>query len=211
MRPDGVDAATLRAYDREAAHFAQDWETQPTPTDMQALLLRSFQPGPTADVGCGSGRDAAWLAAQGFDVVGYDASSGLLAEARRLHPGVRFTAASLPELSGIADCQFVNVMCETVIMHLPPAAIAASVRRLLAILAPGGVLYLSWRVTLVANRRDDHGRLYAAFDPAVVFAALGSAELLLDEERDSASSGKLVRRIIVRKKRDHGPAQQSVP
>jgi len=63
----------------------------------------------------------------------------------------------------------------------------------------------------VANRRDDHGRLYAAFDPAVVFAALGSAELLLDEERDSASSGKLVRRIIVRKKRDHGPAQQSVP
>jgi len=54
-------------------------------------------------------------------------------------------------------------------------------------------------VTRDADRRDEHGRLYAAFDPALVLEALGSADILLDEQRDSESSGKLVRRIVARK------------
>ncbi len=37
--------------------------------------------------------------------------------------------------------------CETVIMHLESNAIMPAVEQLLAILIPGGTLYLSWRVT----------------------------------------------------------------
>jgi SAM-dependent methyltransferase len=193
-----MDEQTLHAYDHAASAFAREWSEQPTPADMQALLQRFFKPGPTADIGCGSGRDTAWLTQHGYPAIGYDASDGLLAEARRLHPDLQFRKALLPELVGIADASFVNVLCETVIMHLAPAMIASSVRRLLALLAPGGTLYLSWRVTQNADRRDEHGRLYAAFDPALVFRALGTAQILLDEQSDSASSGKLVRRVIAR-------------
>ncbi|WP_456727711.1 hypothetical protein [Bradyrhizobium sp. USDA 3364] len=65
---------------------------------------------------------------------------------------------------------------------------------------PGGVLYLSWRVTAGDNTRDAHGRLYAAFDAAQVRAELASAELLLDAEVVSASSGKVIHRIVARKR-----------
>ena len=64
---------------------------------------------------------------------------------------------------------------------------------------PGGTLYLTWRVTKNSDRRDEHGRFYAVFDPALVSRAMGSADILLDEERDSGSSGKLVRRVIAPK------------
>jgi SAM-dependent methyltransferase len=194
-----MDDATLGAYDREARAYVDDWESQPAPSDLHAAVRRFFIPGPTADVGCGGGRDAAWLDAHGYPTTGFDASEGLLAEARRRHPGIRFHKAALPGLEGVAEASFANVLCETVIMHLEPEAVGPAVERLLDLLVPGGVLYLSWRVTEGADRRDEHGRLYTAFDPARVLGALASAEMLLDEQVGSVSSGKLIRRMVARK------------
>ena len=115
--------------------------------------------------------------------MGFDASEGLLAEALSRHPQIEFQRAVLPALDGIPEASFTNILCETVIMHLEPEAIAPAVERLLAILVPGGVLYLSWRVTEGADRRDEHGRLYAALE---------TTRILLDEQVGSVSSGKLI-------------------
>jgi SAM-dependent methyltransferase len=194
-----LDRETLGAYDRDAAAFAYEWETQPAPSDMHALIRCYFDAGPTADIGCGSGRDTAWLNENGYPAIGYDASEGLLAEARRLHPGVQFRYAALPELRDIAHETFGNVLCETVIMHLPPNAIIPAVKRLVGILRPGGTLYLSWRVTAGEDKRDERGRLYSAFDPAFVFQGLASEEILVDDRRVSASSGKSIQCVIARK------------
>jgi SAM-dependent methyltransferase len=194
-----MDTRTLSAYDLDAHAFATEWESQPAATDMQAVIKRFFKPGPTADIGCGSGRDTAWLSHAGLPTIGYDPSEGLLAEARRLHPKVRFHRSSLHELHGIAGASLMNVLCETVIMHLRPALIAPSVQKLMAILRPHGTLSLSWRVTEGADKRDEFGRLYTAFDPALVSRALGTADVLLDEQSTSTSSGKLIRRIVARK------------
>jgi SAM-dependent methyltransferase len=194
-----MDDATLRAYDSGAAAFAQDWHEQPPPADLHTIVRRFFRPGRTADIGCGSGRDVAWLSANGFPAVGYDLSAGLLAQARARYPDLAFHSAALPALEGIADASYANVLCETVIMHLPRDDLAPAVRRLLAILAPGGVLYLSWRVTRGADLRDSHGRLYGAFDADLVRGAFGSAEVLLDEEAVSDSSGKVIHRLVARK------------
>jgi len=196
-----IDNQTLAAYDARAAIFAQDWHDQPPPVDLHALIRRFFKPGgSTVDIGCGSGREVAWLVANGYPALGYDPSNGLLREARARYPEILFAAAALPELTGIPEATFDNVLCETVLMHLPPAAVTPSVARLLAILRPGGVLYLSWRVTAGGDARDAHGRLYAAFDKALVTGALaGAAAILFDQEEVSASSGKTVHRIIARK------------
>jgi SAM-dependent methyltransferase len=196
-----MDAATLRAYDSGAAAFTQDWHGQPPPADLHDIARRFFRPGMTADIGCGSGRDIAWLSANGLPAVGYDPSAELLAQARARYPDIAFHSAALPALEGIADASFANVLCVTVIMHLPQEDVAPSVRRLLAILALGGVLYLSWRVTRGADLRDNHGRLYGAFDADVVRGALGGAEVLLDEQAVSASSGKVIHRLVARKAR----------
>ena len=185
-----MDRATLAAYDAGAAAFAKDWHDQPPPSDLHEIVDRFFvRGGSTADIGCGSGREVAWLAGEGYPAVGFDASDGLLAEARARYPNLGFAFAELPGLRDIASSTFDNVLCETVIMHLDPALIAPSVRRMLDIVKPGGVFYLSWRVTENTDARDGHGRLYAAFDVSLVRAELASSTTLLDEEVVSASSG----------------------
>ncbi|HEV2573073.1 MAG TPA: class I SAM-dependent methyltransferase [Beijerinckiaceae bacterium] len=197
-----MDRATLSAYDDDAASFAQDWHDQPPPADLHAIVQNYFLKGTTADIGCGSGRDTAWLTANGFPAHGFDASEGLLAEARHRYPQLTFNHAELPDLAEIAPASFDNVLCETVIMHLDRTEIAPSVRRLLDILRPGGILYLSWRVTPAADVRDPHGRLYAAFDAALVREALSGTAFLLDEEVVSASSGKTIHRLVAKSPAD---------
>jgi SAM-dependent methyltransferase len=194
-----VDPSTIAAYDREPQSYAQEWHAQPTPTDLHDLVLRYFRRGPTADIGCGSGRDTAWLNRQGFEAVGYDVSEGLLSEARRRYPDISFRRAALPDLAGIEEEAFENILSETVIMHLPSPEIEKAVSRMKAILANDGSMYLSWRVTTVADQRTDDGRLYSAFDSSIVYDALAGTEVLHDSESVSASSGRTVHRLVVRK------------
>src|SRR5271154_2803896 len=129
-----MDRKTLAAYDHDAAAFAKDWHEQPAPTDLQDIVTRFFiKGGSTADVGCGSGREVAWLNANGFVAEGFDASDGLLAQARARYPPPQFGHPELPDLAGIAADHFDNVLCETVIMHLEHPLIAPSIRRMLDI------------------------------------------------------------------------------
>jgi SAM-dependent methyltransferase len=195
-----MDRRTLSAYDGDAAAFAKDWHEQPAPVDLQDIVNRFFiKGGATADIGCGSGREVAWLNANGFPAAGFDASDGLLAQARIRYPDFTFMHAELPDLRGVEAESFDNLLCETVIMHLDPALIAPSVRRMLDLVKPGGIFYLSWRVTDGADQRDTYGRLYAAFDVLLVLAELSAVTLLLNEAVVSASSGKKIHRIVARK------------
>jgi len=195
-----MDRATLNAYDTAAPSYADDWMAQPPPTDLHTLLRQFFiGGGSTADIGAGSGREVAWLNANGYPAIGFDASEGLLAEARRRHPDASFRFATLPSLDGIAAGTFDNVLCETVIMHLPHGDIAPSARRLLDIARPGGILYLSWRITEGADMRDKAGRLYTAFDTTLVRDALAGSTMLHDAEIVSASSGKAIHVMVARK------------
>jgi SAM-dependent methyltransferase len=200
-----MDELTLGANEQGAA-CTDDWEDQSVPADMYALIDEFFCPGPTADVGCGSGRDAAWLAAHGFQTTGYDPSPTLLAEARSRHPDVEFALAGLPELEGVPREHFANVLCDTGILQTPPDQVPDAVRTLLAVLAPEGTLYLSWRVAGEAAERAVEppgggalGRLDSPLGADVVRAALAGATVLLDEEAASASSGTTIHRLIARK------------
>lgn len=200
-----MDLATIRSYDERAVSFAKEWEEeQPEPEDLQTIVRRYFRHGVTVDVGCGSGRDAAWLADSGFTVVGVDAAPALLAEATRRHAGVRFQVGALPELDCLTEGSFVNVLCETVIMHLDTQVIPAAVRKLVRLLEPHGILYLSWRVTEGSDVRDGTGRLYSAFDQSLVLTGLSDATIELNEQKISVSSAKTVHRIVAR--RNEAPA-----
>lgn len=111
-----LEAKTLAAYDAAAPAFSLVREGQPPPTDLYEILLIHFLAGPAAYIGCGSGRDAAWLVAEGFD-----ASETLHGEARRPHPKIKFARALLPELDQLKDDFCQNLLCETAIMHLEPS------------------------------------------------------------------------------------------
>jgi 2-polyprenyl-3-methyl-5-hydroxy-6-metoxy-1,4-benzoquinol methylase len=195
-----MDEQTIDAYDLASADYASDWAQPPPPSDMYALLQKFFRTGPTIDVGCGAGRDVAWLIEHGFDAKGVDASRGLLAQARKNFPGILFEHATLPDLSALDGELFENVLCETVLMHLEEADVAIAARSLINLLSPGGTLYLSWRVTPDTSIRDSNSRLYSSFDKDIVLRELKArAVILFDREDVSESSRKIIHRVIARR------------
>jgi SAM-dependent methyltransferase len=195
-----MDASTLRAYDRNAAGYCDDWLNQPAPADIHALWRRFFTPGgASADIGCGSGRDVDWLNRNGYPCVGFEPSQGLRNEARRLFPDWRYEAGALPDLDALGTRTFANVVCETVLMHLPLAQIRPAVRALARTLGSGGTLYLSWRVTDGCNLRDSAGRLYCAFPVDVVRDELACLAILYDANEVSESSARRVHRLIAQR------------
>ena len=132
------DRETLAAYDAFAADYADGWLGQAPPTDLQDAVRTHFRSGAeggfTADIGCGSGRDVDWLNRHGYPCVGFDASDALLAGAQARFPDWRFERTSLPRLDEISPRTFDNVVCETVLMHLPRDAIGPAIDHLRRIL-----------------------------------------------------------------------------
>ncbi len=94
-----------------------------------------------ADVGCGYGRLTPVLAEFAARVVGFEREDALLAEARRLQPGVEWSGiADLAELPA-EDGAFDFAMSFTVLQHVPDDAarrIAEELRRI----ATGGFVLL---------------------------------------------------------------------
>jgi len=110
---------TVEAYDRMAQEYARQWFDAPVVEphlDRFIPLVRNR--GPVADIGCGPGRDLAYLLRHGVPAIGLDLSKGMLEEARRRAPQGVFILADqrhLPfqsqSLAGIWDCAS--------LLHLP--------------------------------------------------------------------------------------------
>jgi len=71
------------------------------------------------DLGCGPGRDMAWLEARGASVVGLDVSAGMLGAARRVVRG-ELVQADMRELP-LPDGSFDAVWCMAALLHVPKA------------------------------------------------------------------------------------------
>lgn len=129
---------------------------------------------------------------------GFDSSLELLEIASELYPKIGFHQGFLPELKEI-DCQYENILCETVIMHLPQEQLQFAIQSLKRILKPDGVLYLSWRVTEEDDARSADGRLYSAFSSEYILSQFDRQGVIFFEDKLSASSGKRVCRMVYRR------------
>jgi SAM-dependent methyltransferase len=87
--PDGLDLDYYHGYaDRYEAVYAagaSTWEAV-SPNEVLCAFLERYRPDPcqALDLGCGEGRDALFLAAKGFRVIGVDVAPAALAKARAL-------------------------------------------------------------------------------------------------------------------------------
>jgi len=101
------------------------------------------------DVGAGSGRDAAWFAARGWDVVAAEPAASLRAEAALLHPTqtIRWVDDRLPALTMIhrLGLAFDLIWLSGVWMHVPPEDRPRALRKLATLLKPGGRMILTLR------------------------------------------------------------------
>ncbi|KAB7624098.1 methyltransferase domain-containing protein [Alkalilimnicola sp. S0819] len=124
------------------------------------LAYLPAQPGFALDVGAGSGRDAAALAARGWEVLAVEPSRGLRALGEQATAGqtVQWLDDALVELARVcATSQRFNlILVSAVWMHLAPGQRERAFRILTELLAPGGLLVISLR----HGPSDDERRFY---------------------------------------------------
>jgi len=135
------------AYDQIAARFAErNAEMLPYVIESAQRLLAGMQTAgkaslPILDLGCGTGRDMAWLESQGAKMIGADLSGGMLAEACRIARGplcqldMRFLPFASDSLGG--------VWCQAALLHLPKSIAPAALQEIRRVLADGGLLHIS--------------------------------------------------------------------
>lgn len=102
-------------------------------------------PARIADIGAGTGRDAAWLEGLGHAVVAVEPVTALRETGRALHPGPDWVDDRLPELTELKGERFDRVLLSGVWQHLDDPARAVTMPALARLLAPGGVLIMSLR------------------------------------------------------------------
>jgi SAM-dependent methyltransferase len=87
----------------------------------------------------------AHLAALGLDVFGVDLSPGMVAEARRRHPRLRFDVGSMTALD-LPDGGLAGIVAWYSVIHTPPAELPGAFAEFARLLAPDGQLLLAFQV-----------------------------------------------------------------
>ncbi len=150
-------------YTRNADALFQRYQSLPPEQVHRCWLdLLPAQPGLACDIGAGSGRDARWLAAQGWDVTAVEPNAELHSRAQALPAPTRGSVTwlddSLPDLQRLRalDIRFQLILISAVWMHLPPTQHARAMRLVSDLLAPGGLLVVTLR-----KGPDAEGRFHA--------------------------------------------------
>lgn len=138
----------LSTYDRIAPKLGEQYDSVKTPDVLPGFVERLPQMR-ALDLGCGNGRDAEWLANQGFSVDACDGSEGMLKEARasHAHPRVNYYYDRLPEMLHTAarNEKYDVVLLSAVWMHLSPEQRAKTLENILRHTKPGALIFLSLR------------------------------------------------------------------
>ncbi|GAA1961090.1 hypothetical protein GCM10009738_39920 [Kitasatospora viridis] len=173
---------TRAAYDAVvelyASLFADRLEGQPFARAMIgtfAELVRATGNPRVADVGCGPGHLTAMLHELGLDAFGLDLSPGMVDHARRAHPALRFQEARM-ECLPVEDGSLGGVLAHYSMIHTPPGELPRLLVEQARVLAPGGLLLVSFFGTDGPEPvRFDH-----KVTPAYSWPADRLAELLAD-------------------------------
>lgn len=164
-----MDPKTSIFYAQNASKLAEQYASvNNTVKDcLNSVFARSQK---ILDVGCGTGRDLAFLLSKGKDAYGVDPSQEMLVGAHQTLgvQGVsgegRLFLGSLPDLSQFSESEFDGILCSAVLMHLPEEELFDAVYALRRILRPGGTLLVSVPATRndvdPVTRRDGEGRLF---------------------------------------------------
>jgi SAM-dependent methyltransferase len=151
----------LDVYNQRARDYADSYESVQTEQvhgewlsvlpDTKLLVL---------DVGAGSGRDAAWFARKGHEVVAVEPANEMRDRAQRLHPhpAIHWIDDRLPALEEVHafDYRFDVILLSAVWMHVPESQRDCAFRKLTDLLKPGGLLVF----TLRSEPADDGRAMY---------------------------------------------------
>ncbi|MEK6228146.1 MAG: class I SAM-dependent methyltransferase [Actinomycetota bacterium] len=150
------------------------WERTPGPEILGRVVAGSdgLPPGRALDVGCGTGRDAVYLAKLGWQVTGVDAVDDALAKAkqRAAHEGVEveWIRGDVSDLTGLGLKPEYALLYDIGCIHgLPDSARTSAVTGLTELAAPGAtLLLLAFKRRMVLPRGMDKEEIIRLFGDA---------------------------------------------
>src|SRR5688572_12669510 len=147
-------ASGTEGYGETADRLAEQYESRSFADVHRGILpLLPAAPARALDVGAGTGRDAAALAALGHMVLAVEPTPEMRAHGQRLHPSpaIEWLDDSLPELARVRalvrehGARFDLVMMTAVWMHLDEAERTRAMECVAGLIVPGGLMTLSLR------------------------------------------------------------------
>jgi SAM-dependent methyltransferase len=143
---DVVQASYDRVADRYVAMGAGRLDARPWLRAALAAFAETVRErGPVLDVGCGPGYVTAHLAGLGVDAAGVDLSPRMVAQARRLHPDLRFDVASATELA-LEGASLGGVLGWWSLFNLPRDVVPDVLQSFADALVPGGQVLVGTHV-----------------------------------------------------------------
>src|ERR1700683_583408 len=129
-----------------AARLGSELAAKPLDRALLASLIELTEQGaPIADLGCGPGYVAAWVADHGCPAVGIDLSPEMIATGRRDHPEVEFREGDLFSLPAAAG-EFGSAVALYSIIHLEPSELHFVFDEIRRTLRPSGRLLVAFHV-----------------------------------------------------------------
>jgi SAM-dependent methyltransferase len=123
--------------------YALELDYKPFDRDLLRRFARSV-PAPTVcDLGCGSGHVGAHLQSLGLQVIGIDLSPGMVNEARRRYPRVRYEVGDMLDLK-LEDNSLGGIVVLYSIIHLRREELVEAFRGMSRVLKPGGLLLVAF-------------------------------------------------------------------
>lgn len=142
--------SVLNGYQQDASFLIKSYEAI-TSADLLKHVSAFIPATPCKiiEIGAGTGRDAAWLAAKGHEVIAVEPVAAFRTAGQTLHPSPRITWIndSLPAISAIiqrGECYDLALLI-AVWHHIPPEDKLAAFSNLRSIINKGGKLIISVR------------------------------------------------------------------
>lgn len=124
---------------------------------LEPLAGRLKEGATVLDVGCGSGRDLAWMKDRGFQPLGFEGSSNLARLARETS-GCEVIEGDF-EIFDFSRFSVDAILLVTALVHVPHDRLAATLTNITHALKPGGWLLISLKEG-TGCRRDEKGRIF---------------------------------------------------
>ncbi len=179
----------MDASDWDARYAAAEQMWSLTPNRFVAEELAGLAPGTAVDLACGEGRNAIWLARQGWSVVAVDFSAVAVERARTL-------AGDTSVDWRVGDVLDVDLRpCDLAVLaylQLPAEERRTAVRRAWEVLRPGGTLFLVAHDA--TNLTEGTG---GPQDPAVLYSAEDVLEDLAGLPVDVQRAERVAREVSV--------------
>lgn len=148
--PDIEAREAAARYETVSAERVNDWLIDLLPHDKACIL----------DVGSGSGRDSAWLAHLGHEVIAVEPNPAMRRESDRWHPerNFRLLTDRLPDLAATfrTGLSFDFILVNAVWMFVAPSHRERAFRKLVTLLKPGGKIAVTLRQGPVEVDRGMH-------------------------------------------------------